>query len=176
MRRERLSLWNLSMSCPSISPIASICFRKGQLPSERAFFFPSILNYSGRTDLVPRDTLSLPLCLLLAMFVPVSVSCVWFAVFAVFNRLLCRLLDGSPANNFIPGSHPPVRHSSLALALALALDLPGQGCVFVAFEGSTSLPWRMSAVKGSYSSDFRSHGAVRKRLSHSCIVKTYNYT
>jgi len=50
--------------------------------------------------------LSLPLCLLLTMFVPLTVTCIWFAVFAVFNLVLCHLLDGPPVKQFYTGLPP----------------------------------------------------------------------
>ncbi|MCJ1251959.1 hypothetical protein MMC30_009197 [Trapelia coarctata] len=50
--------------------------------------------------------LSLPLCLLLTMFVPLTVTCIWFAIFAVVDLLLCRLLNGPSVKQFYIG-HPP---------------------------------------------------------------------
>ena len=72
-------------------------------------------SYSNLRDIVLHSLLgilqvafllSLPLCVLLAMFVPLTLTCNWFAVFAVFNFILCRLLNGQPNKHFYTGLPP----------------------------------------------------------------------
>lgn len=102
-------VFQFSSDLPGIFlPLMPSSWQSGKLDE----LYPS---YSNLRDIVLHAVLcllqalfliSLPLCLLLTMFVPLTVHILWFAVFAGFDLLLCRLLDGQSDKRFYTGCPP----------------------------------------------------------------------